>query len=75
MTESYGERKGRKLFEKVFDPSKKLFIKKHPTRFSIDRNLRFDRSKQTKAHSKIVSQFRLIEKQPQSIEIPEKTQF
>ena len=28
LTESYGERKGRKLFEKVFDPSKKLVLKK-----------------------------------------------
>ena len=33
LTESYGERKVRKLFEKVLDPSKKLFLKTSHTIF------------------------------------------
>ena len=37
LTKSYGERKVRKLFEKVFDLSEKLVFKKHLIRFSIDR--------------------------------------
>ena len=35
LTELYGERKGRKLFEKVFDPSEKLFIKNVPHDFRL----------------------------------------
>ena len=31
--ESYGERKGRKLFEKVFDPFEKLVLKNVPHDF------------------------------------------
>ena len=42
LTESYGERKVKKLFEKVFDSSGNLVLKKCLIRFSIDRNLRFD---------------------------------
>ena len=45
LTELYGERKGRKLFEKVFGPSKNLVLKNVPHNFwlietlgSIDRN-------------------------------------
>ena len=45
LIESYGERKGRKLFEKVFDPSETLVLKNVPHNFglietlgSIDRN-------------------------------------
>ena len=53
LTESYGERKVKKLFEKVFDSSENLVLKERLIRFSIDRNLRFDRSKQTEAHQKI----------------------
>ena len=55
LTESYGERQGRKLFEKVYDPSEKIVFKKRPTQFSIDWNLRFDWSKQIEPYSKILN--------------------
>ena len=67
--------KREKTFWKSLWPIWKSGFKKRPTRFSIDRNLRFDRSKQTEAHPKILNQFWLIEKQPRLIEIPEKSQF
>ena len=66
--------KGENFLKKCLTHLKNCF-KKCPTQFSIDQNLRFDRSKQTEAHSKILNQFRLIKKQPRSIEIPKKTQF
>ena len=50
LTESYGERKSKELFEKVFVSTENQFFKKLPIRFSIDRSIRFDRSKQTEAH-------------------------
>ena len=67
MTESYGERKVKKLFEKVFDSSKNLVLKNVSYDFQL---IETDRGS-----PKNLNQFRLIEKQPRLIEIPEKAQF
>ena len=78
--ESYGERKGRKLFEKVFGPSKNLVLKNVPHNFwlietlgSIDRNrqrltqkfwINFDWSKNSLDQSKFQKNHSFEKKKP-----------